>query len=146
MLNNIRDNTESRGTPYKSSDFEAQQSPRDTIWNLPESRLPCHFSIYQFRSGSERTLRRDRVHCPGRMSYRNLQDEFYAIGEKLLLKLQKLPKADPVEIVAFCVIILFIATVLTMIVIACSCCCAHCCKGKSEHKGRRIQVQPAAHA
>uniref|UniRef100_A0A8C9FMS9 Small integral membrane protein 5 n=1 Tax=Pavo cristatus TaxID=9049 RepID=A0A8C9FMS9_PAVCR len=34
--------------------------------------------------------------------------EMQTIGEKLLLKLQKLPKADPVEIVSFCVVLLFI--------------------------------------
>uniref|UniRef100_A0A803SWG6 Uncharacterized protein n=1 Tax=Anolis carolinensis TaxID=28377 RepID=A0A803SWG6_ANOCA len=42
------------------------------------------------------------------MSYKDFQNELYAIGNKLWLKLQRLPKAEPVEIVCFSVIILFI--------------------------------------
>uniref|UniRef100_A0A8D0GVV1 Small integral membrane protein 5 n=1 Tax=Sphenodon punctatus TaxID=8508 RepID=A0A8D0GVV1_SPHPU len=42
------------------------------------------------------------------MSSENFLKELQTIGEKLLLKLQKLPKSEPVEIVAFCVILLFI--------------------------------------
>ncbi|POI30293.1 hypothetical protein CIB84_005957 [Bambusicola thoracicus] len=42
------------------------------------------------------------------MSSETFLKEMQTIGEKLLLKLQKLPKADPVEIVSFCVVLLFI--------------------------------------
>jgi len=42
------------------------------------------------------------------MSSEAFLKEMQTIGEKLLLKLQKLPKADPVEIVSFCVVLLFI--------------------------------------
>ncbi|XP_042307008.1 small integral membrane protein 5 isoform X1 [Sceloporus undulatus] len=42
------------------------------------------------------------------MSYKDFQNELYATGNKLWLKLQRLPKAEPVEIVCFFVIILFI--------------------------------------
>ncbi|KAH0629494.1 hypothetical protein JD844_011596 [Phrynosoma platyrhinos] len=42
------------------------------------------------------------------MSYKDFQNELYATGNKLWLKLQRLPKAEPVEIVSFFVIILFI--------------------------------------
>lgn len=45
---------------------------------------------------------------PGRMSYGDFQNELSVLGEKLLHKLQKLPKAEPLEIVFFFVIILFI--------------------------------------
>uniref|UniRef100_A0A8C0I8L6 Small integral membrane protein 5 n=3 Tax=Strigidae TaxID=30459 RepID=A0A8C0I8L6_BUBBB len=42
------------------------------------------------------------------MSSEGFLKEMQTIGEKFLLKLQKLPKADPVEIVSFCVVLLFI--------------------------------------
>lgn len=42
------------------------------------------------------------------MSSEGFLKEVQAIGEKFLLKLQKLPKAEPVEIVSFCVVLLFI--------------------------------------
>ncbi|KFU93390.1 Uncharacterized protein C17orf109 [Chaetura pelagica] len=73
--------------------------------------------------------------------------EMQTIGEKLLLKLQKLPKADPVEIVCFCVVLLFIVTVLLLMIIACSCCCYSCCScdGPPDHRRRKIQVRPVAH-
>uniref|UniRef100_A0A8C3UDE5 Uncharacterized protein n=1 Tax=Catharus ustulatus TaxID=91951 RepID=A0A8C3UDE5_CATUS len=42
------------------------------------------------------------------MSSESFLKEVQAIGEKFLLKLQRLPKADPVEIVSFSVVLLFI--------------------------------------
>lgn len=42
------------------------------------------------------------------MSSESFLKEVQAIGEKFLLKLQKLPKAEPVEIVSFSVVLLFI--------------------------------------
>uniref|UniRef100_A0A8C5RQV9 Uncharacterized protein n=1 Tax=Laticauda laticaudata TaxID=8630 RepID=A0A8C5RQV9_LATLA len=42
------------------------------------------------------------------MSFKEFQKELSAIGYKLWLKLQRLPKADPLEIVCFFIIILFI--------------------------------------
>lgn len=42
------------------------------------------------------------------MSSEDFLKEIQAIGEKFLLKLQKLPKADPVEIASFSVVLLFI--------------------------------------
>ncbi|XP_062979296.1 small integral membrane protein 5 [Elgaria multicarinata webbii] len=80
------------------------------------------------------------------MSYKDFQKELYNIIEKLWLKLQRLPKAEPLEIVSFFVIVLFIVTILSMMIIACSCCCAQCCNGRPKPKRRRIQVQPAVHA
>ncbi|XP_042307010.1 small integral membrane protein 5 isoform X2 [Sceloporus undulatus] len=80
------------------------------------------------------------------MSYKDFQNELYATGNKLWLKLQRLPKAEPVEIVCFFVIILFIATILSMMIIACCCCCSRCCNGSPHQKTRRIQVQPTVHA
>ncbi|XP_066237313.1 small integral membrane protein 5 [Saccopteryx leptura] len=61
--------------------------------------------------------------------------EICSVGERLLLKLQKLPQAEPVEIVAFSVIILFTATVMLLLLVACSCCCTHCCC--PEQRGRK---------
>uniref|UniRef100_A0A8D0EET2 Small integral membrane protein 5 n=1 Tax=Salvator merianae TaxID=96440 RepID=A0A8D0EET2_SALMN len=80
------------------------------------------------------------------MSYKDFLNELCAVGEKLWLKLQKLPKAEPLEIVFFFIIILFIATILSMMIIACTFCCTRCCSGSPAHKTRRIQVQPAAQA
>jgi len=42
------------------------------------------------------------------MSSEGFLKEMQTIGEKFLVKLQKLPKAEPVEIVSFCVVLLFI--------------------------------------
>lgn len=42
------------------------------------------------------------------MSSEGFLKEIQDIGEKFLLKLQKLPKADPVEIASFSVVLLFI--------------------------------------
>ncbi|NXU56971.1 SMIM5 protein, partial [Turnix velox] len=81
------------------------------------------------------------------MSSEGFLKEMQTIGEKFLLKLQKLPKADPVEIVAFCVVLLFIATVLLLMIIACSCCCYSCCScdGRPDSRRRKIQVRPVSH-
>ncbi|NWV96944.1 SMIM5 protein, partial [Machaerirhynchus nigripectus] len=79
------------------------------------------------------------------MSPQDFLKEIQAIGEKFLLKLQKLPKSDPVEIASFSVVLLFIATVLVLTIIACSCCCYSCCGcdgPDSRHKKSR--VRPAA--
>ncbi|XP_069338272.1 small integral membrane protein 5 [Eulemur rufifrons] len=78
------------------------------------------------------------------MAATNFVQEMRSVGERLLLKLQRLPQADPVEIVAFSVILLFTATVLMLLLIACSCCCTHCCC--PERRGRKVQVQPMTRA
>ncbi|XP_026653282.1 small integral membrane protein 5 [Zonotrichia leucophrys gambelii] len=78
------------------------------------------------------------------MSSESFLKEVQAIGEKFLLKLQKLPKAEPVEIVSFSVVLLFIVTVLVLTIIACSCCCCGC-DGRPEPR-RKSQVSPAAHS
>ncbi|XP_037770253.1 small integral membrane protein 5 isoform X2 [Chelonia mydas] len=81
-----------------------------------------------------------------RMSSEGFLNEIQTIGEKFLLKLQKLPKAEPVEIVSFCIILFFIVTVLSLTTIACSCCCYRCCcNGGPDQRGRKIQIQPTAH-
>lgn len=41
------------------------------------------------------------------MAASNFVQEMRSVGERLLLKLQRLPQAEPVEIVAFSVILLF---------------------------------------
>ncbi|XP_063149169.1 small integral membrane protein 5 [Candoia aspera] len=79
------------------------------------------------------------------MSFKEFQNELSAIGYKLWLKLQRLPKAEPLEIVCFFIIILFIATMLSMMIIACSFCCSCCYSGSPKQKGKRIHVQPAVH-
>ncbi|XP_014644751.1 PREDICTED: small integral membrane protein 5 isoform X2 [Ceratotherium simum simum] len=74
------------------------------------------------------------------MAASNFVQEIHSMAERLLLKLQRLPQAEPVEIVAFSVLLLFTATVLLMLLIACSCCCTHCCC--PEQRGRKVQVRP----
>ncbi|NWY69770.1 SMIM5 protein, partial [Erithacus rubecula] len=78
------------------------------------------------------------------MSSERFLKEVQAIGEKFLLKLQRLPKADPVEIVSFFVVLLFIVTVLVLTIIGCSCCCCSC-DGRPDPRHRKSQVRPAAH-
>ncbi|KAK2497549.1 hypothetical protein MC885_014514 [Smutsia gigantea] len=73
------------------------------------------------------------------MAASNFVQEMHSIGERLVLKLQRLPQAEPVEIVAFSVILLFIGAVLLLLFIACSYCCAHCCP---ERRARKVRVQP----
>ncbi|XP_015269952.1 PREDICTED: small integral membrane protein 5 [Gekko japonicus] len=79
------------------------------------------------------------------MPHSDFQNELYTIGEKLLNKFQRLPKADISEIAFFFVIVLFIATIIVMMIIACSYCCFNCGNGSPDPKGRRTRVQPAAH-
>ncbi|XP_065271140.1 small integral membrane protein 5 [Emys orbicularis] len=80
------------------------------------------------------------------MSSEGFLKEIQTIGEKFLLKLQKLPQAEPVEIVSFCIILFFIVTVLSLMILACSCCCYRCCcHGSPDQRGRKIQIQPTAH-
>ncbi|XP_012909876.1 small integral membrane protein 5 [Mustela nigripes] len=70
------------------------------------------------------------------MAAASFVQEMRSMGERLLLKLQRLPQAEPVEIVAFSVILLFTATVLLLLLIACCCCCC------PERRGRKVQVRP----
>lgn len=69
------------------------------------------------------------------MAASNFLQEMRSVGERLLLKLQRLPQAEPVEIVAFSVILLFTATIMLLLLVACSCCCA-------QPRGRKAQVRP----
>ncbi|XP_019601090.2 small integral membrane protein 5 [Rhinolophus sinicus] len=69
------------------------------------------------------------------MAASNFLQEMRSVGERLLLKLQRLPQAEPVEIVAFSVILLFTATVMLLLLVACSCCCA-------QPRGRKAHVRP----
>lgn len=41
------------------------------------------------------------------MAATDFKEEIRSVGERLLLKLQGLPQADPVELVAFSIILLF---------------------------------------
>ncbi|XP_054448968.1 small integral membrane protein 5 [Pteronotus mesoamericanus] len=74
------------------------------------------------------------------MAATDFLQEMSAVGERLLLKLQRLPQAEPVEIVAFSVILLFTATVVLLLLVACSCCCTRCCY--PEPRSRKAQVRP----
>ncbi|XP_006886359.1 PREDICTED: small integral membrane protein 5 [Elephantulus edwardii] len=74
------------------------------------------------------------------MAGRSFTQDLHDMGKRLLLKLQRLPKAEMVEVVAISVILLFIATALLLLFIACSSCCVHgCCP---QQRGRKTQVRP----
>lgn len=73
------------------------------------------------------------------MAAANFVQEMHSMGERLLLKLQRLPQAEPVEIVAFSVVVLFTGTVLLLLLIGC-CCCSSCCY--PQPRSRKGQVQP----
>lgn len=74
------------------------------------------------------------------MAAASFVQEMRSVGERLLVKLQRLPQADTVELLAFSIIVIFIGTVLLLVVLACSYCCVRCCC--PEQRGRRVQVQP----
>ncbi|XP_059936503.1 small integral membrane protein 5 [Mesoplodon densirostris] len=74
------------------------------------------------------------------MAASNLALEMRSIGERLLHKLQRLPQAEPVEIVAFSVLVIFTATVLLLLLTAIGYCCSRCCHPKRG--GRRALVGP----
>lgn len=73
------------------------------------------------------------------MAAANFVQEMHSMGERLLLKLQRLPQAEPVEIVAFSVVVLFTGTVLLLLLIGC-CCCSSCCY--PQPRSRKGQVRP----
>ncbi|XP_057570442.1 small integral membrane protein 5 [Hippopotamus amphibius kiboko] len=74
------------------------------------------------------------------MAASNFVQEMRSIGERLLHKLQRLPQAEPVEIAAFSVLVIFTATVVLLLLIACGYCCCRCCCPK--RRGRKAQVGP----
>ncbi|KAF7650664.1 hypothetical protein LDENG_00122510 [Lucifuga dentata] len=66
-----------------------------------------------------------------------VREEVLDILDKVWTKLQGLPQANPLELGAFFVLILFVATFLFMIVLSCTHCC---CFGRPKHQ--RSGVQP----
>lgn len=65
-----------------------------------------------------------------------VKDELMDIVEKVWHKLQSLPDANPLELGAFSVIILFFAMILLLILLS----CIHCCWfGKPKYQGSRVQ-------
>ncbi|XP_069510864.1 small integral membrane protein 5 [Ambystoma mexicanum] len=90
------------------------------------------------RSREARTNFTDRF-LKSIMSSSRMLQELQSTFELLWMKLQRLPQADTIEIVAFTLILLFIAAVLVFMGIACCHCC--CCVEKKRH--RVIRIQPA---
>ncbi|XP_059764280.1 small integral membrane protein 5 [Balaenoptera ricei] len=70
------------------------------------------------------------------MAASNLALEMRSVGERLLHKLQRLPQAEPVEIVAFSVLVIFTAIVLLLLLTAVGYCCC------PKRGGRRAAVGP----
>ncbi|TMS22542.1 Small integral membrane protein 5 [Larimichthys crocea] len=69
-----------------------------------------------------------------------VREEVLDILQKVWTKLQGLPQASPLELGAFFVLILFVATFLFLIVLS----CVHCCySGKTKYVVSRVQpLQP----
>uniref|UniRef100_A0A8C8DCP5 Small integral membrane protein 5 n=1 Tax=Oryzias sinensis TaxID=183150 RepID=A0A8C8DCP5_9TELE len=62
--------------------------------------------------------------------------EFQNLLEKVWMKLQGLGQASPLELGAFVILVLFVATFLFMILL----CCIHCCCcGKPKYQASRVQ-------
>uniref|UniRef100_A0A3Q2XBV6 Small integral membrane protein 5 n=1 Tax=Hippocampus comes TaxID=109280 RepID=A0A3Q2XBV6_HIPCM len=59
---------------------------------------------------------------------------------KVMQKLQGLPQANPLEIGAFCVIVLFVTTFFTMMIVSCLHCC--CCVDTKYQASRVEPLQP----
>ncbi|KAM5125443.1 small integral membrane protein 5-like [Mantella aurantiaca] len=72
------------------------------------------------------------------MSSQDIKKELQNMGEKLLVKLKQIPQADPVEIISFTIILVFIVAVLVVTMVACSGCCC------DNNKHRAVRVQPKA--
>ncbi|CAL8304434.1 unnamed protein product [Lota lota] len=69
-----------------------------------------------------------------------VREEMLEILDKVWTKLKGLPEAHSLELGAFFILILFVATFLLLIVLSCVHCC--CC-GKPKYQGARVQpLQP----
>ncbi|KAJ8399730.1 hypothetical protein AAFF_G00408350 [Aldrovandia affinis] len=64
------------------------------------------------------------------------REEVLDLLHKVWTKLQGLPQASPLELGAFLILLLFIATFMLMILLACIHCC--CC-GKPKYQASRVQ-------
>ncbi|OCT60686.1 hypothetical protein XELAEV_18046707mg [Xenopus laevis] len=73
------------------------------------------------------------------MSGNDLLKEMDKAGQRLLVKLKDLPRADTSHILAFAILLIFIVAVLLMVSLAC---CYSCCNGHTN-KHRLSRVQPA---
>ncbi|KAG7236437.1 hypothetical protein INR49_000912 [Caranx melampygus] len=77
------------------------------------------------------------VHVPEIM---DTSEELLSVMNKMWTKLQDLPQASPLELGAFFVLILFVATFVFLIVLSCVHCC--CCP-KTKQQASRVQpLQP----
>lgn len=65
-----------------------------------------------------------------------VREEVMDILQKVWAKLQGLPQANPLELGAFFVLLLFVASFIFMIVLSCIHCC--CC-GRPKYQGSRVQ-------
>ncbi|XP_047614180.1 small integral membrane protein 5 [Phacochoerus africanus] len=74
------------------------------------------------------------------MTAADFVQEIHSVWERLLLKLQRLPQAEPVEIATFSVLVIFAATVVLLLLVAICYCCVQCCC--PDRRGRKVQVRP----
>ncbi|KAJ4940188.1 hypothetical protein JOQ06_026497 [Pogonophryne albipinna] len=65
-----------------------------------------------------------------------VKEEMMDILHKVWIKLQNLPQSSPLELGAFSVLMLFVATFLFLILLSCIHCC--CC-GKQKYQTTRVQ-------
>ncbi|KAG7243714.1 hypothetical protein INR49_011271 [Caranx melampygus] len=64
------------------------------------------------------------------------KEETLNLLNRIWVKLQSLPKANPIEVGAFSILLTFILVVLLMMVLTCLTCC--CCCRKTRMKGPNI--------
>uniref|UniRef100_A0A3B4WI10 Small integral membrane protein 5 n=1 Tax=Seriola lalandi dorsalis TaxID=1841481 RepID=A0A3B4WI10_SERLL len=70
----------------------------------------------------------------------DVREELLSVLDKLWTKLQGLPQASPLELGAFFVLILFVATFFFLVILSCVHCC--CCP-KTKYQASRVQpLQP----
>ncbi|KAF1379312.1 hypothetical protein PFLUV_G00174780 [Perca fluviatilis] len=68
----------------------------------------------------------------------DVREETLNTLNRIWVKLQGLPNADPIELGAFFVILTFILVVLLMTALACMTCCCCCCRRKTKTRGSII--------
>ncbi|XP_044193677.1 small integral membrane protein 5 [Thunnus albacares] len=104
---------------------------------LPSNTSGRNSEVKRFPFPKRKTPKHISPLCDLRLSVSmDMREEVLDILEKVWIKLQDLPQASPLELGAFFVLILFVATFLFMIALSCVHCC--CC-GKPKYQAARVQ-------
>ncbi|XP_045923924.1 small integral membrane protein 5 [Micropterus dolomieu] len=106
---------------------------RTTVLRRWNKRVPLRFPFWKAKSEAFIHISLWDLHLRVSME---LKQEVMDILEKVWTKLQGLPQASPLELGAFFVLLLFVATVLFMVMLSCIHCC--CC-GKPKYQASRVE-------